>query len=301
MQKVILLFSGGLDSLLCYFILKEHFELKVIQFYIPFLHISDKEKHIQYIKQNYGINLDLIDISEKYLKILFNPKYGYGDNLNPCVDCKVLFLKEAKSIMEKEDYDCIATGEIPGQRPFSQQKSFMNLIEKEANIRGFILRPLAISTSKLNFEIDKSKFFDLKGRSRKVQLELAKKFNINPIPSPAGGCLLTDKGYCKKIIELRKVFRDEELMPIHFEIIKHGRIFNINNDFLIIVGRNKIENNILKFYSKKVPSNIVSLPDIPSPTILILPDKNINLIKNNILEILKKYTKKEFHDKIKIF
>ncbi len=301
MQKIILLFSGGLDSLLCYYLLKDEFQVKVIQFYMPFLHIQDKDEYIKKIKKNYNINLNLIYISEKYLEILFNPKFGYGNNLNPCVDCKILFLKEAKKIMEKEGYDCIATGEIPGQRPFSQQKSFMNLIEKEAGVRGFILRPLAISTSKINFEIDKSKFLDLKGRSRKPQLQLAKKFNINPIPSPAGGCLLTDEGYCKKVMLLRKVFKNNNLLPDYFEVLKYGRVILINNEYLIVVGRNKKENKILKNFSLNISSVPIHLSEIPSPFILVLPKKDISPIKDKIINILKKYTKKEFHEKIKIF
>ena len=298
MQKVILLFSGGLDSLLCYHLLKEDFKVKVIQFYMPFLHIKDKNEYIEKIKKNYGINLNLIDISEKYIKIFFNPKFGYGDNLNPCVDCKILFLKEAKKIMIEEGYDCIATGEIPGQRPFSQQKSFMNLIEKEADIRGYILRPLAISTSKINFELDKSKFLDLKGRSRKPQLELAKKYNIQPIPSPAGGCLLTDIGYCKKIETLKIIFNEKDLKPVHFEVIKYGRVILVKNEFIFIVGRNKFENKILEKFSKIIPSKFISISEIPSPSILILPNKNIEPVKNELILTLKKYTKKKFHEKI---
>ncbi len=298
MQKVILLFSGGLDSLLCYYLLKDNFKVKVIQFYMPFLHIKEKDKYINKIKKNYNINLNLIDISEKYLDILFNPKFGYGDNLNPCVDCKILFLKEAKRIMEEENYDCIATGEIPGQRPFSQQISYMNLIEKEAQVRGYILRPLAISTSKLNFDLDTSKFYDLKGRSRKVQLQLAEKFNIDPIPSPAGGCLLTEKSYCEKIFQLRKILSDKKIKPIHFEIIKYGRVFVIKDKYLAIVGRNKYENEILQNFKNKISSTVVNFEDIPSPTVLIFPETNLYEILEDVLELLKRFTKEKNFKKI---
>ena len=299
-KRVILLFSGGLDSLLSYYLLKKaDFWVKPVQFYIPFLHIQNQDKYIKRIKENYGIDLSLIDISEKYLKILFNPEFGYGDNLNPCVDCKILFLKEAKKIMENENFDCIATGEIPGQRPFSQQKSFMNLIEKKSGVRGFILRPLSISSSKLNFEIDKTKFLDLKGRTRKPQLQLAKEFNISPIPSPAGGCLLTDEGYCNKIKMLRKVFKDKEIIPDYFEIIKFGRVKVLNHN-LLIIGRNRKENEILEKFSKKLNLKLIK-QEIPAPNILIFGDLSINEVKDNIVEILKKYTKPIYHEKIKIF
>ena len=299
-MRVILLFSGGLDSLLSYYLLKNsNFEVKAIQFYTPFLHIIDKERYIKSIKKNYGISLEIIDVSREFLNVLINPKFGYGKNLNPCADCKILFLKKAKEIMIKLKYDCIATGEIPGQRPFSQQISFMNLIEKQAGVRGFILRPLAFSTSKLNFKVDEKNFLNLSGRSRKVQLELAKKFNINPIPSPSGGCLLTDPGFCEKVKIVLEMIEEKKLQPWHFEAIKFGRVMKMDN-YILIIGRNKMENKKLKKFQQ---GKIINLENIPSPTVLIFPKENFSLKneREKIFQILKKYTKPKYHESIRLF
>jgi len=298
-MKVLLLFSGGLDSLLSYFILKEaDFEVKPVQFYMPFLSIKDKEKYLKRIKENYSIELTLIDISKEYIKILLNPEYGYGKNLNPCVDCKILFLKKAKEILENEGFDIIATGEVPGQRPFSQQKSFMNLIEKKAGVRGLILRPLAITSSKLNMEIDKSKFYDISGRNRKTQLELAKKYNITPVPSPSGGCLLTDPQFCEKIKKLLKIYSENELLPEHFEILKFGRVIEFNKS-LIIVGRNKFENKNLQKLAEKIPNTkLIYFNNIPSPAVAIVNYTESLEIKEFLLKILLKYSKKRYHSQL---
>ncbi len=309
MKKIILLFSGGLDSLLSYFILKNAgYEVLPVQFYMPFLSIKDLSNYKKQVEKNYGIKLIVKDISDEYLNIFFNPKFGFGKNLNPCVDCKILFLKKAKELLNKYNYDLIATGEVPGQRPFSQQKSFMNLIEKQAGVKGYLIRPLAIDSTELNIEIDKKNFFNISGRNRKIQLELAKKFNINPIPSPGGGCLLTDPGYCEKIKKLFHAFDKKLLKPIDFEIIKFGRVV-LEGNIVFIVGRNHKENikimelcknlnNEDSFIERKVA---ILDNNIPSPVIIILFHKNkieyLNLI-NKIVRTFKNFIKKEFHEMI---
>jgi tRNA U34 2-thiouridine synthase MnmA/TrmU len=169
--KVLLLFSGGLDSILAYKILEnEGYKIKSIQFYTPFQHISDKKEYVANFYENYNISLELIDIWDEYEKILLSPEYGFGKNLNPCIDCKLLFYRKAGEIMEKFSYDFLATGEVVGQRPFSQRSDAINFLEKKSGLKGKVLRPLS---SGLSANVKEKNFYNIKGRGRKQQLEIA--------------------------------------------------------------------------------------------------------------------------------
>jgi len=77
------------------------------------------------------------------LKIVKSPQFGYGSAMNPCIDCHLLMLKEAKKIMEQEGYDFIATGEVLGERPMSQNIKALHLLEQQAGLQGYLLRPLS--------------------------------------------------------------------------------------------------------------------------------------------------------------
>ena len=203
--NILLLFSGGLDSILSYYILKENgFNVKSIQFFTPFLNIKNRDCYIEYYKKKFNISVELVDVWLDYRKILVNPKHGYGKNLNPCLDCKLLFYKKAKFLMEKEKFDCIATGEVVGQRPFSQQQNTLTFLEKHSGLTGKIVRPLSYKKS---LQIPDKMFYNITGRGRKKQFEIAKQYNIDiKEVTPAGGCLLTDPNFSKKCRMILETF-----------------------------------------------------------------------------------------------
>ncbi len=296
-MKILLLFSGGLDSILCYKILEQkNYTVKAVQFYTPFLHIQDIEKYKEFYKKKYNILIHVIDIWNDYKKILINPQFGFGKNLNPCLDCKLLFYKKAEEIFVKNGFDLIATGEVIGQRPFSQKTDTINLLEKYSNLKGKILRPLSyFHSAKIEGEV----FYNFKGRGRKNQIELAKEFNIEPIPTPAGGCLLTEPTYCEKLIKLYSFLENsiEKFEEIYFELIKFGRVFNIDNCFLII-GRNKIDSeNFQKLFKKSNNFYLIITSNYPGPvSALIL--KNNSKITKNIFEKIKEFVKKDYRENI---
>lgn len=275
--KAIALYSGGLDSILAIETVlaaaKGQLDIIPIKLITPFFNFKtadEEKKEIDYLKERYDLKLQLINITDDFLKILHKPKYGYGKNLNPCVDCKILMLKKAKEIMKKNKASFIFTGEVAGQRPKSQKIDKLRIIEREAGLDGYVLRPLSAKLLKetiteKNGVIDRNKLFDISGRSRNRQLELAKFYNIEHFATPSGGCLLTDPEYARKLKIIKEKF------PVNNHLInflRWGRIFLIY-DYLFIVGRNDFENKqILKFTSKD--DLLIQPKEIPGPLCALL-------------------------------
>jgi len=273
--KALLLFSGGLDSMLAAKVLQEQgIHVDGITFRSCFFNEEQAKKASKEI----GIKLKIVDFSKDHLKMTKNPKHGYGKNMNPCIDCHLLMFKQA---LEIEGYDFIASGEVLGERPMSQNKKALSLSKE-------ILRPLSAKLlPKTEIEkkglVDRSKLLDISGRSRKPQLELVKKYGIKWFPSPAGGCLLTDPEFSKRLKNLMKYdFNENDI-----ELLKHGRHF-WEGDVKIVVGRNKKDNEkIIKLKTKK--DEIIELKDIPGPTTLVRPYKG--RINSAIIEKAKQLTK----------
>jgi tRNA U34 2-thiouridine synthase MnmA/TrmU len=286
MKKILLLFSGGLDSLLAAVILKEQ-GLKIIPVCFCSYFFNCK-KSLNFIKQ-LKLKLKVIDISKDHLKIVKKPKHGIGVGVNPCIDCHLLMLKKAKQIMKKEGCDFIATGEVLGQRPFSQSRQSLELIEKRAGLRGLIIRPLSDKLLK-ETKFGNSNFYNISGKSRKKQLDLAKKFNIKEIPTPAGGCILTDNIFAVKFRKLLK--RNKNISGNDIELLKIGRIF-FQNNYFVIVARNY--NECKELIKKRRNKDILLEPDnFSGPTVLIRKikkssqDEMINFGSNLIIKFSKK-------------
>jgi len=227
--------------------------------------------------ENLGIELKVVDFSKEHLKMTKNPKHGYGKNMNPCIDCHLLMLKRAKGIMEKERFDFVATGEVLGERPMSQNRQSLKLIEKECGLSGYLLRSLSaklLEPTEVEKKglVDREKLLDIRGRSRKRQIELAKKWKINRYPSPAGGCLLTDPDFSKRLKEL--LDKHSEIGRNDIELLKLGRHFWLvptragAETIKIVVGRNHQENLEIKRIRQK-DDILIELKDLAGPTTLI--------------------------------
>ena len=240
--KALALISGGLDSLLAAkLIMDQGIEVEGVTFVTPF---PGCERFAGLAAKQLGIKHHVIFLNN--LKIVKNPKYGYGSAMNPCIDCKIFFFKNAKKLMKKIGAEFIITGEVVGQRPMSQMRKQIELIERESGLSGLIVRPLCAKLlepsipEKLGI-VDRNKLLDISGRSRKRQIELAKKFGLK-YASPAGGCILTDTNFARK---LRDLFDHSKRIRLEdIELLKIGRHFRINK-CKIIVGRNKDENEFL--------------------------------------------------------
>ncbi len=261
---LVALYSGGLDSSLAIKIMTNAgYSVLGIKFAIPFL--PGKWNNKEYFYHDDELNADIFvkPLCEDYIEIVRKPKYGYGDNMNPCIDCKIFFLKEAKKIMESIGAKGIITGEVIGERPMSQNISAMNIIELESNIKGILLRPLSAKLLEPT-ELEKSGFIDreklhaLSGRSRKRTLELAKSLGIKNFLSPAGGCLLTDPAYS---VRLKDAFEHNEYSINELESLKLGRHFRLKSGCKLIVGRNEKENeSLMELCPDKIRLEPISTP-----------------------------------------
>ncbi len=262
-MKSVLLFSGGLDSILAYYVLK----LNDIEIYpVVFASIFLKPNEAIESAKRIGIDLNIVDFTEKQMEIIKNPKYGYGKYANPCIDCHAVMIKEAKRIMDELGYNFITTGEVLGERPKSQSLSGINAVDKLTGLRYYTFRPLSAkllppTIVQENGWIKEEFLFDISGRSRKKQMELAEKWNVPYYPTPGGGCILTEKVPGTITLDLIKndIFNKEQI-----ELIGKGRYFVLNDKCRMIVSRNEEESkNLLKI--KRDEDIFIKCKDISGP------------------------------------
>jgi len=279
-MKAIALISGGLDSLLAAKIIQaQGIEILPINFKISFCKDNQREL-ISLVRDNLGKELKIIDISKDFLKILKNPQYGYGKNINPCLDCKILMLKKAKKLMLNLGANFVVTGEVLGQRPMSQNKTALELITKKSGLAGLLLRPLSAKLLSPTIPEEKGwlkreNLLTIYGRSRKFQIALAKQLNLKNYFQPAGGCLLTDPGFSRRVKDL---ISHQELNLNNLELLKLGRHFRLSKKAKLIVGRNEKENYaLIKFFKKGI--YLFKPKDILGPVALGIGRFNPDLIK----------------------
>ena len=278
--KALALFSGGLDSTLATkLILSQGIEVVAINFVSPFCTCKKGERVTEAAKQ-LGVPLKFVDVGDEYLKMVQKPKYGYGKNINPCIDCRIFILRKAKKIAKEIGASLIFTGEVLGERPMSQNIKAMKIIEEEAGLKGKLLRPLSarlLPETVVEKEdlVDREKLLGIHGRSRKPQIKLAKKLNIKDYPSPAGGCLLTCKEYANK---LRDIFQHKKRCSMaDMSLLKVGRHFRLSKN-KIIVGRNEEENKVLTA-KKMVNDYYFEVPNIGSPITVLQGAKTKHAIR----------------------
>ena len=269
-HKAIGLISGGLDSILAEkMVLEQDVEVIGVCFTSPFF---DKSVHAIPIAEKSGIDLKIINFGYEYISLIKNPIHGYGKNINPCIDCHTYMLKQAKKLMEELNADFVFTGEVLNERPMSQHLNALKLIEKESGLTGKLLRPLSAQLLEPTIPettgiIDRKRLSSISGRSRKSQIALAKMYGINDFPQPAGGCLLTDESFCKR---LKDAFEHYEDSLNDLELLKIGRHFRMSDKDAakIVVGRNEKENSGI--LSLKRDSDIILEPvEIVGPIVLI--------------------------------
>ncbi len=252
-MKAITLISGGLDSALATRLAQDlGIELIALNTVSPFCLCSRRSASgclygANSVAKQLGLKLISVDVSEEFLEIVNKPKHGYGSNMNPCIDCRILLFKKAKEAMEKEAAPFVITGEVLGQRPMSQKLKTMKLIEKEAGLNGLVLRPLSAKVLEPTIPekegwIKRDKLLAITGRGRREQIALAGKLGINDYPCPSGGCLLTDPEFSKRLKDLMKY---GEFNLENTRLLKIGRHFRLNDTTKIVVGRNEKENERL--------------------------------------------------------
>ncbi|MDD4802232.1 MAG: tRNA 4-thiouridine(8) synthase ThiI [Syntrophomonas sp.] len=245
-MKAVSLFSGGLDSQLAVCLIKDQgIEVIGVNFVTPFF---GAEERFRLAAEQLGIDYHEINIGDIYMDVLKNPVYGYGKNFNPCIDCHGFMLKKAGIFMQEIGASFLVTGEVMGERPMSQNKSSLAVVEKLSGYKGLVLRPLSAkllppTIPEIEGWVDRSKLLAISGRSRTPQMKLAEHYGLKDYPTPAGGCLLTQVNFSKR---LRKLLAIKPMAAMdEMELLKVGRHFYITDDQLLIVGRNHAENERL--------------------------------------------------------
>lgn len=249
--KALGLCSGGLDSILSALVLKKQgIDVTWISFETPFFSSESARK----ASKQTGIDLIIQDITGEYMEMMKAPRGGFGKNMNPCVDCHTMMFATAGARMKEEGFDFLFSGEVLGQRPKSQTKNALRSVEKNSGFDGDILRPLSakcLPETRVEQQglVDRERLMDITGRSRKIQMQMAKEFGIKEYPAPAGGCLLTDKIFSNRLRDLLYVQKTDETRQLH--LLKFGRHFRLDNGCKLIVGRSKNDNEqILAWYDK---------------------------------------------------
>jgi tRNA U34 2-thiouridine synthase MnmA/TrmU len=266
-MRAVCVFSGGLDSMLAAEIVSaQGIDVLAVCFETPFFSSNKARKSARSL----DLPFKVMDITKRHLDVVKHPRHGYGGNMNPCIDCHALMFKIAGERLEKERAEFVLTGEVLGQRPMSQNKKSLSLVASESGLAGLLLRPLSAKCLPMTIPekkgwVKRELLLDFQGRSRKPQIELAQRLGIKEYPSPAGGCLLTEEVFSRRLKDLFSSQSDFDLKDI--ELLKLGRHFRISPHSKIVVGRNKDENETIRALSR--PKHLVlTSTSVPGPTVL---------------------------------
>jgi len=269
--KAVGLLSGGLDSTLAVKLMMDQgVDVTAFNYEAPFCQCGGGGSEAVGAATRLGLPLHVETGGEEYLRMLRNPRHGYGSGMNPCIDCRILMLKRAKRFAQKIGANFIFTGEVLGQRPMSQHQEALRIVEKESGLEGKILRPLSAkllppTEAELKGWVNREQLLNIRGRSRRAQMDLAENLGINEYPCPAGGCLLTEKEFVPKLQDLfshnrRISLRDAALLRV-------GRHFRLGSN-KIVVGRDESENMVLSGLDEG-KFTYLEVPDCGSPLTLL--------------------------------
>ncbi len=278
-RRCIALYSGGLDSILAIKTVEaQGIEVIPLYFCSPYFGLDallDPQAFREEHERRFGVSPRVLDYTDDLAQIIANPPHGFGKHLNPCIDCKIGMLRRARSLLDSLGASFVVTGEVVGQRPMSQRRQIMRLIEKESGLEGILLRPLCArvlpeTVPEREGEVDRNALGAVKGRGRKEQLSMAGVFGIaeDDIPSPAGGCLLTDEQISRKV---RRTFeRKAPAIPTLGDLLLDiaGRRFHLGADTVLVVGRNDAENRLMERFIH--PGNVfLRIENVPGPLCIL--------------------------------
>lgn len=298
-RKALALLSGGLDSTLAVkMMLDQGIEVEALNFTSPFCTCTGKNSGCKSeavrVAQEFNIPIKVMHKGLDYLEIIRNPRHGHGKGLNPCVDCRIYLLRKAKEYMAESGADFVITGEVLGQRPMSQRRDTLRVIERESGLEGLLLRPLSArffdpTIPEQEGWVDRDKLLAIKGRSRKDQMQLADDLDVKNYPCPAGGCLLTELSFVPKV---RDMFdHADELNLRDCRLLKIGRHFRIGARTKVIIGRNEADNNLLE-NARQPEEPAITWLDGNSPVGIVCGKQDAPLLEL-ASRIMLRYTKAE--------
>ena len=261
------LMSGGLDSQLAIRVLQSAGAyVEAVCFATPFFDCS----RAMSAAKGLGVKLHVVDFTDDEILLIKDPPHGFGGAMNPCIDCHALMIRRAGELMERLGYDFIATGEVQGQRPMSQNRQSLATVEKSSGMKGRLVRPLSAkllepTIPETEGKLDRERLLDIAGRGRERQIALAAEFGITDYPSPAGGCKLTEDGFCRKLRDLQEHEGLDNRRLV--ELLTIGRRFRLPGGSSVLLGRDRRENEVLR----KESGEVIAIAGVPGPTALV-PD-----------------------------
>jgi len=274
MSKAVALISGGLDSALAVkLMLNQGIAIQGLFLKSPF---GCSTEHASAVAQHLNVPLRVVEKGEAYIDLVRNPRFGYGKNMNPCIDCRMFMFVLAKGVMEESDAQFIVTGEVVGQRPMSQQKSALGLIDHESEMEGLVLRPLSAqllppTLPETEGWVDRARLLSISGRSRKEQFQLVEEFGLKGFGAPAGGCLLTDANYSQRLANFFE--KTPHPSQTSLTLLRYGRHVELHAENHLIVGRNQEENEtlwqIFQSASETEPMTFIR-PNFPGPSAILM-------------------------------
>jgi hypothetical protein len=294
-KRAIALFSGGLDSSLAVRIMQlQGFEVEAL-----FVETIFERCHpgVQKNAADLGVPLTVIPPQEEYVEIIRSPRFGYGQGANPCIDCRIYMCRFAKKLMEERGACVVISGELLGQRPMSQQRSQLNLVEKHSGLKGRLLRPLSAkllspTIPELEGLVDREKLYQFTGRSRKPLIELAHQLGVRNIPQPSIGCLLTQPSFAPRVFDLLRIRPMAKMWE--FDLLRVGRHIAVGEKAKLVVGRNAEENAVLEvaFREHRSPECVHLHPaNFPGPDVLITGEITEEVVQKGLATLIR-YTQR---------
>lgn len=300
--KAVGLLSGGLDSTLAAkLMLEQGVEVYAINFTSPFCTCTPKKAGcaavISAVKGLGNVPLRRVQLQDEYLEMVRKPKFGYGSGMNPCIDCRIMKVQKAGEYMREIGASFLFTGEVLGQRPMSQHKRAMDIIDRESGLQGYILRPLSAAHLEATLPdqegwVDRRRLLGIRGRSRKTQISLAAEKGIRDYPCPAGGCLLTDKHFSDNMRDYFLFAKRPSMKDI--PLLKSGRHFRLESGDKVIVARDAQECKMLQNLCTESDHLLVPL-DFSGPAV-ILQGSSLETAVEKMLQ----YTKRSFQENARI-
>lgn len=290
-RKGVVMLSGGLDSTLAArILLGQGIALTGLYLSAPW-GCCDKTQAMKAARL-LGIEFLTVKLTQEYIGVIRDPKYGYGSSMNPCIDCRIYMFEKARALLPRVGASFLVTGEVLGQRPMSQMRNNLTLIEERAGMKGRIVRPLSAKVLPPSIPeqagvIDRGRLYGITGRSRKEQMALAEAFGIVDYPNPAGGCMLTDRQFGRRVKDLFD--HQTEIGLEDMELLRLGRQFRAGPEAKWIIGRNEAENKTLREYL--APGRCLLEPqEFPGPSALLIGPPNDDLIRLGV-GLITRYTR----------